>query len=80
MAIHKNIISRWQIQYTPVCDGCGDTLQEEYDFDDAVSAKLLAGWRSRKICGMWQDYCQECLRKYDHESAVRDFAGIGRMS
>ena len=45
MAIEK----RWEHGeeiFTPVCDGCGDELADEYDFYDAVDAKKLAGWRT----------------------------------
>ena len=48
------------IEYIPTCDVCGATLPEEFDFYDAVNAKKLAGWRSRKLGGEWEDVCLEC--------------------
>lgn len=78
MAIEKRWEGGEQI-FTPICDGCGDELADEYDFYDAVEAKKLAGWRSKKVYGEWQDYCPECQEKHDHENAVGDFAGIGRL-
>ena len=65
--------------FTPTCDICGETLDEEYEFYDAVEAKKLAGWRSKKIHGAWYDLCPDCQEKENHESAVGDFAGIGRL-
>ena len=66
--------------FTPVCDVCGDTLEEEYDFSDAVKAEREAGWRSRRIHGEWWDMCPECQEKERHEGAVKEFAQIaGRL-
>lgn len=78
MAIEKRWEGGEQI-FTPICDGCGEELEDEYDFYDAVNAKKLAGWRSKKIGGDWQDFCPECQEKQEHENAVSDFAGIGRL-
>lgn len=78
MAIEKSWKYGEEI-FTPVCDGCGDELTYEYDFYDAVEAKKLAGWRSKKIGDEWQDFCPECQERFCHETAVGDFAGIGRL-
>jgi len=75
MAIEK----RWEDGeeiFTPVCDTCGDALEDEWDFDDAVAAKKAAGWRSRKIDGEWIDICPYCQEKEKHEQAMNDFAGL----
>ncbi len=53
-------IERFGDLYTPTCDGCGDELEAEYDFYDAVNAKKAAGWKSRKVMGEWEDVCPEC--------------------
>lgn len=66
--------------FTPTCDGCGDMLDDEYDFYDAVQAKKIAGWQSKKMYGEWYDYCPECQEKENRKNAVGDFAGlIGRL-
>lgn len=46
--------------YVPTCDICGDTLPDEYDFNDAVTAKKREGWKSRKVNGEWEDVCTCC--------------------
>lgn len=49
--------------FTPTCDQCGDTLDPETEFIDAVHAKKQEGWRSRKIDGEWIDLCCDCQRQ-----------------
>ena len=49
--------------YTPTCDQCGEELQTEFDFYDAVEAKKAAGWRSVKETYGWQDYCPACYEE-----------------
>jgi len=46
--------------YTPTCDICGEELDAEFDFCDAVAAKKDAGWKSRKTAGEWEDVCCDC--------------------
>ena len=77
MSIQKRWEGGEQI-FTPTCDLCGAELEDEYDFYDAVDAKKLAGWRSKKIDGEWQDFCPECREKIKQNSAADDFYGIGR--
>ena len=62
--------------YIPVCDGCYENLDPEYDFYDAVDAKKAAGWRSKKVDGEWFDYCPDCQKKAEEESVMDDFAGL----
>lgn len=52
-------------RYIPVCDGCGENLAPQTDFDGAVEAKRAAGWKSHKERGEWVDCCPEC-REGDH--------------
>lgn len=47
--------------YIPTCDNCGARLWPEGDFYDAVEAKKRAGWKSRKVNGDWEDWCDTCL-------------------
>jgi len=46
--------------YSPVCDHCGEELPAEFDFYDAVAAKKIAGWKSRRIGDEWEDICTDC--------------------
>ena len=39
------MIERKRDTYTPICDGCGAELSEEWSFNDAVNAVKNAGWR-----------------------------------
>lgn len=49
--------------YVPVCDRCGNTLEPEEEFSDAVQAKKDAGWRSFNVDGQWKNVCTDCLEK-----------------
>lgn len=50
--------------HTPTCDICGEALEAEFEFQDAVDAKKDAGWKSQKLRdGSWQDLCPECQDK-----------------
>ncbi|MCL2670507.1 MAG: hypothetical protein FWF10_00530 [Clostridiales bacterium] len=56
-------IEKIRREYTPICDGCGETLPAEDDFYDAVEAKKRAGWRSQKYGSDWYDYCPACQQE-----------------
>ena len=56
-------IEKFDGMFTPTCDNCGDYLDVEYDFYDAVNAKKLAGWRSVKESEEWFDYCPDCYNE-----------------
>ena len=64
--------------FIPVCDGCIDELDEEYDFQDAVNAAKNAGWKSKRVYGVWMDLCDDCLEAYGFRacSAIDDFKSI----
>ena len=56
-----SIDSRWGM-HAAVCDACGETLETEFDFYDAVNARKAAGWKSiKEELGPdefeWFDYC-----------------------
>jgi len=53
-------IERHGDAFIPTCDICGEELSPEWDFYDAVNAKKLAGWKSHKVDGQWEDVCCEC--------------------
>ena len=75
MAIEK----RWkdgEEVFTPVCDVCGDNLDDEWDFYDAVEAKKQAGWRSRKVGDDWIDMCPYCQKEEQEKQVMNDFAGL----
>lgn len=47
--------------YSLICDNCGKELDEQfYDFYDAIEAKKENGWKSRKVHGNWEDWCEKC--------------------
>lgn len=66
-------IERYDNCYTPTCDECGDTLPEEWDFNDAVDAKKAAGWKSVKDSFGWCDLCPACFK--ERNGAAADFGG-----
>lgn len=44
-----------------VCDNCSKVNDEEFSsFHDAVDAKKELGWKSQKVNGEWEDWCDEC--------------------
>ena len=46
-----------------VCDICSEYVTEP-SFDDAVAAKKIHGWRSRRDeSGEWYDMCPDCLEE-----------------
>lgn len=49
--------------YVPICDICGDTLQGEDTYDDAVHAKKEAGWKMVYYKGEKQDACTVCQNR-----------------
>ena len=47
--------------YSLTCDNCGEELDEQFfDFYEAVEAKKENGWKSRKVNGNWEDWCDKC--------------------
>ena len=43
------------------CDNCGEELEGDFeDFYEAVEAKKENGWKSRKVDGNWEDWCDKC--------------------
>ena len=54
---------KWDVEFTAVCDVCGDTLPSEEEFKLAVDAKKRHGWRSQLTGGEWQDLCTKCKEK-----------------
>ena len=53
-------IEREYGSFVLVCDICGETVPEP-SFDDAVAAKKIHGWRSRRgEDGEWYDACPSC--------------------
>jgi len=49
--------------YTPVCDVCGEELDGEFDFYDAVDAAKREGWKARKNkYDEWEDVCCDCRK------------------
>ncbi len=49
--------------YSLACDNCGEELDEQFDsFNDAVEAKKANGWKSKKVKGEWEDWCDKCCK------------------
>jgi len=46
--------------FTPICDICGDPLEIEDSFDDAVKAMRAAGWKTNKYGDEWENVCTDC--------------------
>lgn len=55
-------IEKIHSEYIPICDSCGVALSGELDFYEAVAAKKVAGWKSKKLDGEWQDVCEDCQK------------------
>lgn len=54
--------------YTPICDGCGEELDIEFDFIDAVYAMKTAGWRQVRPTRAdmdWYHLCPACAAASD---------------
>lgn len=57
--------------YVPVCDCCGDELDPEWDYEDAVGAIRAEGWEAKKVDGGWVNYCPVCQNMMN--SAASEF-------
>lgn len=64
MSIEKEWEGRIPV-FRPTCDICGAQLSAQYTFSEAVEAKKIAGWKSKKIDGMWHDICEDCQKAND---------------
>lgn len=66
--------------FVPTCDYCGEELEGDMFFDEAVAQKKAAGWKSYKDDeGEWTDMCPHCQRlrvKVSRATAQMDFADI----
>lgn len=50
--------------FSLTCDNCGEELNEQFDeFHDAVEAKKDNGWKSKRINGDWEDWCDKCCEE-----------------
>jgi hypothetical protein len=50
--------------YTLTCDNCGEEFPLQFDdFYEAVKAKKEYGWRSKKVDGNREDWCDECCEE-----------------
>ena len=57
--------------YIPTCDICGAQLTAQYSWQDAVDAKRIYGWHSKKIDGEWIDTCLDCHLNIQANSPFR---------
>lgn len=57
-------IEKFAGAYTLTCDNCGHEFPEQFDeFREAVAAKKEYGWRSKKMDGQWEDWCDCCCEE-----------------
>lgn len=52
--------------YTPTCDGCGEELEPQYNYRDAVAEMKKAGWatgKPDKLCPEWYNLCPVCKER-----------------
>ena len=57
------MIEKMRGKYIPVCDVCGESLDPEDDFYDAVQAKKDAGWKTERYDDVWTDACDRCRQQ-----------------
>jgi len=66
----KDTYNEYNDTFTPVCDGCGAELPEEWEFLDAVNAMKANGWRMEppaEIFDSWTHLCPACAGRCDFE-------------
>ena len=66
-------INNYSGVYVLVCDNCGEEPDGFSSFEAAVEAKNDYGWKSRKVNGSWEDWCDECLEDEQQCSAKEAF-------
>lgn len=62
------MIERCGDTYTPICDGCGAELPEEWGLRDALDAIRANDWRlepPEEGFGYWVHYCRACAGRCD---------------
>ncbi len=60
------MIIKTRHKHTPTCDGCGTTLEAEYDYFDAAAAMKRAGWATVKLdkwSPEWYNFCPACKER-----------------
>ena len=71
------MIDRQYGLYTVACDVCGKQLDGEYDsFSDTVDGLKANGWKSINNCGMWENFCPDCVRNVIFNPGASEFAGL----
>lgn len=49
-------------KYIPTCDVCGETLEAELSFDEAVAEMKSESWKTKAVMGEWENICPECQK------------------
>jgi len=49
--------------YTPMCDGCNEELEPEFEWADAKNAMECEGWVYRN----GENFCKKCQEKDNHQ-------------
>ena len=73
-----SIERRYGAKFAVVCDVCGDSLPEEYTFEDAVQSRKYEGWRvvREPRTGQWYDACPDCYPKLMRRISLSEFEDI----
>jgi len=49
--------------YYLICDNCTKEIGPFDEFYKAVEAKKEHGWKSKKVNGQWEDWCDKCCQE-----------------
>lgn len=53
--------------YTPVCDGCGEALDECCTFEGAIEEAKANDWKITKDGDLWLHICPDCVAEINKE-------------
>lgn len=57
------MIDKQHEKYIPICDLCGDTLEECDTYNAAKKAAREAGWITQYVYGAVENYCVTCMEE-----------------
>ena len=60
------MILQRKYEYTAICDGCGNELEPEYGYFEAVSEMKMEGWlfyRPSRMSPEWYHFCPACKER-----------------
>lgn len=56
----EKMIERIHGKLVPICDVCGDELEEFDSFDDARDAMVEEEWTTSRVGDVWVNACKKC--------------------